>query len=55
MPASWSLPILAAAGIIGAAVIAATGHAVPLELWTIDTVLVGAVAGVAVPPGPKVP
>lgn len=46
---AWGLSALAAAGLIGACVIAATGHAVPAELWTIDTVLVGAVAGVAVP------
>jgi len=52
---AWGLSALAAAGLIGACVIAATGHAVPVELWTIDTVLVGAVAGVAVPQSsPKV-
>jgi uncharacterized membrane protein len=46
---SIGLVLLAIGSIVGTVVIAATGHAVPDQLWTIDTVLVGAVAGVAVP------
>jgi hypothetical protein len=44
-----SVVVLAGVALIVAGVISATGHVVPAELWTICTVLVGAVAGVAVP------
>lgn len=43
------LLVLAVVAIIGTVVVSAVGHTVPSELWTIDTVLVGAVAGTTVP------
>lgn len=44
-----SLTILAAITIIGIIVIAVLGKTVPPNLWDIALVLVGAVAGVAIP------
>lgn len=46
---SIGLYLLTTVGLIAAAVIAAVGHPVPDQLWTIDTVLVGAAAGVTIP------
>ena len=44
-----SLTILAGITIIGVVIIVVTGKTVPSDLWSISLVLVGAVAGVAVP------
>lgn len=46
---SASLLILALVGMIGAIVLTISGNAVPSEIWTLETMLVGAVAGAAIP------
>jgi hypothetical protein len=46
-----ALPVLAALALIGVFASYITKGSVPSELWTLATVLVGAVAGVSVPHG----
>jgi hypothetical protein len=49
------LVLVLAIGLAGASAVAALGHQVPVELWAIDGVLAGAVAGVTVPQGAPSP
>ncbi len=46
---SAALLILASIGLIGALVLSLSNVEVPSEIWTLETVLIGAVAGATIP------
>lgn len=46
---SLGVIVITAISLIGTAVVAATGHVVDSQWWTLNYVLVGAVGGVTVP------